>query len=27
MDMQKVEDAHGVLIHCVMQYLRDRAAE
>ena len=27
MDMQKVEDAHVVLIHCVMQYLRDRAAE
>ena len=23
-DMQKVEDAHFVLIHCVMQYLRDR---
>jgi len=27
MDMQKVEDAHVVMIHCVMQYLRDRAAD
>ncbi len=25
-DMQKVEDAHVVLIHCVMQYLRNRTA-
>jgi D-sedoheptulose 7-phosphate isomerase len=27
MDMQKVEDAHVVLFHCVMQYMRDRAVE
>lgn len=27
MDMQKVEDAHVILIHCVMQYLRDRAVD
>lgn len=27
MDMQKVEDAHVVLIHCVMQYLRDRQVD
>ena len=27
MDMQKVEDAHVILIHCVMQYLRDRASD